>query len=707
MSTYSGYMNKNRQASFTDSTKSIIPLTPGIYVGVVKLVDTGTRSGLLHVYIDGFGGNDPTNPQNWFKVLYASPFMGSTPGPIGSSDQTNSFDKTKQTYGFTMIPPDIDNLVLCCFPEGKMIEGGYWFACVNHNLSRHMIPSIGSLPKELIEPDSIPAALAQYVKPGNIYPTGEFNEQNPGVFNSGWAGEAKPLHPYQLAHLINQGLQDDPVRGTLTSSAQREGVSGVFGISTPGRPIPAQDSPDYTDPVTTRVGGHSLTMDDGDANKESILTRLRTAAGHQLLMNDSEGILYISNATGNSWVELTKEGDVLIYAKRDLSIRTQGNLMMHSDIDVTINAARNFNVYAGQSVNTESLTVNTTAKDLLNVYAGNGQIATTQNMSLLAGGFIGVEAAGPLILTGKPVDINGGAQVPQVNPPTPLTRYSLFDTISDGNIGWKIETNHIQSAAYKVPTHEPYLRSTQSSAEAQAQAIIRGIDIKGNPISRGLTAKGYGGSKNSNIGPGLAANQPASNLAPTSSFLKQPAPGKGLGALSEDQLQAYMAQVGFNESGGNYGSKNQYNYLGKYQMGAAALADAGYVKPGTTQATVMNPANWTGKDGLNSPQDFLNNPSVQEQQMYNYTANNYAALQRTGVITANTPTDQTAGFLQASHLVGAGAVTTWAQQGISSSDANGTTVASYYNRGVYSQSQVPTIQASNASRVPMTSVALR
>ena len=41
-------------------------------------------------------------------------------------------------------------------------------------------------------------------------------------------------------------------------------------------------------------------------------------------------------------------------------------------------------------------------------------------------------------------------------------------------------------------------------------------------------------------------------------------------------LQLYFDAIGQRESGGDYGIRNNWGYLGKYQMGESALVDAGY-----------------------------------------------------------------------------------------------------------------------------------
>jgi len=77
----------------------------------------------------------------------------------------------------------------------------------------------------------------------------------------------------------------------------------------------------------------------------------------------------------------------------------------------------------------------------------------------------------------------------------------------------------------------------------------------------------------------------------------------------KDKLQIYFDAIGRRESGNDYkNDKNPYGYLGKYQMGKSALTDAGYYFAGK----------YTGKDGVYTDKDFLNNPQAQENAMRIY-----------------------------------------------------------------------------------------
>jgi hypothetical protein len=704
MNPYTG----TKPANFADTSKSDFPLNLGIYKGLVRKIDTGIRNGRLYVYIPHFGGDDVDVEANWTPVTYASPYGGFTPGP--SNATSNDYYSTQQSYGFYATPPDIGNIVLCCFPDGDRTEG-YWFACINPNLSRYMIPSIGSVTVDQIDQASVPPDLTPFLKSDGKYPVSEFNNL---IIPTGadWFKTPKPLHIPQTVRLIQQGLDQDPTRGAISSSSQRDPISAVVGLSTPGRPVPSQDPAyKYTKEqiasgnfnpedlqVTTRIGGHSLTMDDGDISNSNNLVRLKTAAGHQIMMNDSEGFIYISNATGNAWVELTKEGDVLIYGRRDLSIRTQGNLMMHSDHDISLNAERNLKLYAGGTTAIQSQAVSVNATQFLNMYGRQTQVKSGGAMALTSVSSMSIKAGGAMALNAGMIALNGGGGGGSSAAPNPLPQYPLPDTVY-ANGQWVVANPAIQSTNYKVPTHEPYIRgSVAKIVELQTQAAedltAPTYNVVGDQISP---------PTNINVdGLAQANSEPVTNPAPTSAFITQTDPQDGIGVLDKDQLKAYMAQVG-NSSNNVYNSQDQFGNQGKYSLGTAALQSTGYLREGTPQTAeaMSNPNNWTGKNGIYSSTDFQLSPQIQDQVMYDYTRSNYAALQNAGVVNSTTTADKVAGLLSASHpeTIGVDGAIKYAADGTTTRDLNGTTVSTYYNQGRYSQTQLPVIQASNQSKV--------
>lgn len=112
-------------------------------------------------------------------------------------------------------------------------------------------------------------------------------------------------------------------------------------------------------------------------------------------------------------------------------------------------------------------------------------------------------------------------------------------------------------------------------------------------------------------------------------------------------VEEFLNSLANSESNGNYDTVNEYGYLGKYQMGKDALIDIGYMDKN---------GNFTGKNGINSQQDFLNNPEVQEQAIREYTYKQWQSI-RECAITHNGETINgikltISGMLAGAHLVG-------------------------------------------------------
>lgn len=134
--------------------------------------------------------------------------------------------------------------------------------------------------------------------------------------------------------------------------------------------------------------------------------------------------------------------------------------------------------------------------------------------------------------------------------------------------------------------------------------------------------------------------------------------------------------LGERESNNDYEAVNQLGYLGKYQFGGAALKDLGY-KEGSK---------WVGKDGINSKEDFLNSPEIQEKAMTSYVKIQEGYLKSNGALDyvgkefdGEVVTKE--GLLAAAHLVGAGAVHKMLKTGEIPQDANGTKAVEYLKLG--------------------------
>lgn len=693
---------KNLRREDTAATR----VDPYPYIGVIKNNLDPTRSGRLQVYIPDLGGQ-PDEPTNWRTVSYASPFMGYTPQKQQESDipsDANAFDQVPHTYGMWMVPPDIGVQVLVIFVAGDP-NRGFWLACVNPNLSHHMLPGLAGSVN--VERSGITEYERKLRANGLPLPVTEYNEYDPKLKTSAFYNNPKPVHKPQLDILQQQGLDRDPVRGSISSSSQRETPSQVFGISTPGRPSnnagskdPAKD-PNYIAnaeagkldesyyQVKSRKGGHTFVMDDGDVTGNDQLIRLRTASGHQIMMHDTAETLYISNANGNSWVELTKTGSVNVYGKNGIALRSEGPINIHSDSNIVMNAGNNITLRAGNRINMESTSTNILsnrfsleATNKIEFKTGAFNVAAERNISLGADQKIILKSG-----SGISQDSDPAAPVTAV---TPVRLIRLPDTTYDKTLGvWKNGPSALETAVTVAPSHEPFYRGApvpQPDPEA---------------AKRELPAKFTGTTDAVKDTTGVALFLPITTDPP---LRNQPAAKTTVGNLSKDQMTALLAQIGNSESGGKYTEDGKGNsFVGKYQFGYEALQQQGYVKSSvTSNSQLNNPNSWTGKEGIVSKSAWLNNGPVQEEAMEELLRLNYKRMAGSGAITQDMPPEEVGGMLMTAHLLGGGGANSWRRSGNdlatrTGQDANNISGSRYFVTGKYAISQLaPKLPGINA-----------
>jgi len=441
-------------------------------LGIVKDNLSPGRDGRLRIYIPDFGG-DENNPQMWRTVNYASPYAGSTYQPATS--QNNNFTGTGHSYGMWMVPPDIGNFVLCTFVNGDP-ERGFWFACVPNLMSNWMVPGIAAgnqLDRETASLEIKAKLLPEDGKnPKQFLPVTEFNENVDGAVNSTFYNNKKPIHEEQAAILFQQGLDRDKTRGAISSSSQRETPSHVFGISTPGRPVgkdPAEDQnyaaklaagdiPADQYSVHTRKGGHTFVMDDGDASGIDQLIRLRTAGGHQLLMNDDQKIIYVGHKDGSTWVEIGEYG-VNIYTAGALNVRAEQEMNFHSDGDINFQSwGGNINMDSATATNITSGAINIGGSESVLVYGAKTNIGGS-GITVTADGKLQVSGNGGTVINGNGVDINGAATGEAFSSPI-IPKNNLPDSGIDQDTKlWTSIPKSVETIVNTMPAHEPWTRS--------------------------------------------------------------------------------------------------------------------------------------------------------------------------------------------------------------------------------------------------------
>jgi hypothetical protein len=480
-------MRDGRTASSDSSGK----IAQGILMAkVVGYLDPSFMCGLEVTLLRDQGNNVGEATQS-YQVKYASPFYGSTAFENLGLNKAD-FNDTQKSYGMWFPTPEIGTTVLVVFVDGNPAEG-YMIACIPGRFMNHMIPAIGgSTEYEITDADKKKYDTTQPL------PVAEVNRKTNTLEKSLSIEKIKrPVHPI-ADRFLEQGLLEDDVRGVTTSTSRRDAPNTVFGISTPGpfdRRLGAkkqfigdrQNLSPVTMPVS-RLGGTTFVMDDGEDRYQrktpagqgpveyadtlegekgdpnipyNEYFRVRTRTGHQILLHNSEDLIYIGNARGTAWIELTSNGKIDIYSQDSISIHTENDLNIRADRDINFEAGRNVNLKAQNRLYQESV------GDTKILIGANGSITTKSDLHIAtsksnyfsASAETHVNSGGSYFETAATINMNGATAKP-ATAELPIPTHD--NPVTSSREKWEGKNRYqkkdpLKSIMKRVPMHEPWL----------------------------------------------------------------------------------------------------------------------------------------------------------------------------------------------------------------------------------------------------------
>ncbi len=321
---------------------------PGPYMAKVMSNADYTKHGSLSVILLGNedGLTDVLSSRISCRVML--PFY-SVKDYENAGGDPQKYEDTQQSYGMVFPSPQVGTKGLVIFIN-KNIEQAVWIGSLAEPEMNHQIPDYAAKTDIATDDDTY-----NNLSPGpDGLPVGNYNKK---AF-VGQTGDDKIKHPVaDIAYrLKEQGLLADNIRGLTTSSVRRDAVGHMFGINTPGRYSGKEKivGAENAKLKVTQTGGHVFVMDDGDSVGENNLVRLRTKAGHQILLHDTDDLIYIANSKGTAWIELSSEGKMDVFCDDSISMRTRGDFNLFADRDFNVEAKRNINLKAANYFQEES-----------------------------------------------------------------------------------------------------------------------------------------------------------------------------------------------------------------------------------------------------------------------------------------------------------------------------------------------------------------
>jgi hypothetical protein len=214
-------------------------------------------------------------------------------------------------------------------------------------------------------------------------------------------------------------------------------------------------------------------MDDGDAAGNNELIRLRTSSGHQLLMHDTKGVIYLANGSGNVWMEFSGDGNIDIYSGGAVALRAVGDIGLHSDNNINMFAKGQIKMSCIQKLVLDGGMIQTYSDTDTKIQSGgsfnnkaiSGSIISYAGMAQLH------MATGQHHLTGEQVHFNSTYTNPNMIVTYERTKFyddsgtgTLRELIPDVDVKqkkyspplqWTPDLN-VSMSGLRVPTHEPF-----------------------------------------------------------------------------------------------------------------------------------------------------------------------------------------------------------------------------------------------------------
>ena len=423
------------QGQYDESSGGRNQLTFPMYIGEVMDVTDVEVLHRVSVYIPELGGKrfkenisgiglksapSKEDSRNWITCQTISPLLASTSRADTGKD-SESYMATQKSYGLFLPIPDIHVTVVVGFPGGDISQGIILGTIPDDNKTFTIpgIPWTRKTNEKGTEPEDCPG--------------GERNWRHVDDVET-----HRPAHDPMTRHLETQGLLLDGIRGTSTSGSHRAYPypTKAYGLTTPAQHHFIMDD-GYTKLSPKEASGPRPHWNPkpGFVGQHNCLVRLRTAGGAQILLHDTEKLIYVITPDGKTWLEMSdgKPGET-------------GKIDVYSSGDISFNAEESINLRAGDKVSIEAqneVRVKSKGEDGIKVEAilGSIDIRAKENYNVSADKEGNILCAGNYKETAARIDMNG----------PPAAEAAEIDVIT-------LDCNKTvpDSICNRVPEHEPW-----------------------------------------------------------------------------------------------------------------------------------------------------------------------------------------------------------------------------------------------------------
>lgn len=384
----------------------------GLTTGTIVDTNDPTNQGRLRIMVPRYGDklNMPLDDIPW--AIYSSPTMGTR--AIGTRGPGAQVSEGEVAYGF-FSPPIVGATALVDCIDGdtnlRVFKG-----CIPRMFTTHTMPH----GRWIHEPHpALPDKLGPLTS--REQPIQPLFDNIQEAFGEGTSIEkVTRAADYSIGRVtVDQlSMTVSSVADDFNYESDNWTQTNGYGISRidPFAPTTMTDK-NYDNQIAawTTPGFHSISMDD---RQENCRVRIRTTAGKQILLDDTNERIYIATAKGACYIEIDEAGIIDQFVVGDWNLHS-GTVNVYADDDINLHAGGDINMSAGGAIRMRAnagmhvssgsvLNISTDAEigissgAGLNIRSGDVlNITSGSNLNLLASG-------GSIYGTGETINLNGG-----------------------------------------------------------------------------------------------------------------------------------------------------------------------------------------------------------------------------------------------------------------------------------------------------------
>jgi hypothetical protein len=457
---------KTKQKQILSSAGAARQTQEFITLGTVVDTNDPQQMGRVRAVCPAWGDTFETVVEDLPWCIYVAPFGGQM--QTGFRGPANTETAGGVAYGIWAIPKVGAQVIVACLDGDPSIR--VYMGCVYDQLTPHTMPhgrwmydDHDALPAEdTVVPRGPYSSRELPIEPLSANIKQAFGQNNARRFE-----RQTRAADYSVA-----GVGVESLDFTASAVQDDKNITADGWTSTQGYAVSRGD-PDGKSTLTDRnydsqvytftsPGFHSLSMDD---RPENCRVRLRTTAGHQILMDDTNERIYIQTAKGNSWVELDQNGNIDIFTANKVNVRAAKDINFTSDETIRFSARRGIHMYSDDEIRMHSLKdVNILSEQNLRVHSLQSTFfQADQDVHLTAGASYFLSVAADLhekcgsnfhISSGATTHINAGASLLTTAPEIHLNGPSAA-------VAQNAQAPSEQRAflTNRVPDHEPWART--------------------------------------------------------------------------------------------------------------------------------------------------------------------------------------------------------------------------------------------------------